>query len=84
MECIKENNVVFLDTNSTILTDINDYTKSPRIFGAMVTLGAVVTLQIINTCGVWGIRAGVQVSMREFHIHIHFRIKRNKELKFID
>ena len=25
----------------------------------------------INTCGVWGARARVQVSKREFHTHIH-------------
>ena len=25
----------------------------------------------INACGVWEIRAGVQVSRREFHTHIH-------------
>ena len=25
----------------------------------------------INACGVWGVRAGVQVFRREFHTHIH-------------
>ena len=25
----------------------------------------------ISTCEVWGARAGVQVSKREFHTHIH-------------
>ena len=36
------------------------------------TFGAVVTPQVsISTCGVWGARAGVQVSRRELHTHIH-------------
>ena len=25
----------------------------------------------ISACGVWGVRAGVQVSKRELHTHIH-------------
>ena len=26
---------------------------------------------MVYTCGVWGAKAGVQVSRREFHTHIH-------------
>ena len=37
--------------------------RSPHIFGAIVTN--------ISACGVKGTRAGVQVSRREFHTHIH-------------
>ena len=25
----------------------------------------------ISVCEMWGVRVGVQVSMRKFHIHIH-------------
>ena len=30
----------------------------------------------INTCGVWGVRAEVQVSRRELHTHIHLNYVR--------
>ena len=49
---------------------------------------------VTNICGVWGAKAGLQVSWREFHIHIHldydrveflsciiFFLKKNHDLK---
>ena len=36
-----------------------------------VSTGVMITPQVLNTCGVWGARAKVQVSMRELYTHIH-------------
>ena len=37
----------------------------------------------INACGVWGARAGVQVSRRELYTHIHLDYARVKILSCI-
>ena len=37
----------------------------------LCTFGAMVTLQVLSVCGVWRVRDRVQISRREFHIHIH-------------
>ena len=37
----------------------------------------------IYDCGVWGVRAGIQVSRREFHTHIHLDWTRVKLLSCI-
>ena len=37
----------------------------------------------ISVCGVWGVRVGVQVSKKEFHIHIHLDYDRVEFLSCI-
>ena len=43
------------------------YLRTPLVLGHSIN---------INTCGMWEVRAGIQVSRKEFHIHIRLNYNR--------
>ena len=47
------------------------------------TLGVMFIPTNIRVCGVWGARAGIQVSRNELHTHIHLDYDRVEFLSYI-
>ena len=58
--------------------------KKIKIKTPLCTLDVTVTPQVQSFCGVGGTRVGVQVSMREFHIHIYLDHSRVESLYCIN